>query len=166
MRIHDFHIGGFGRFADRTVGPLTRPITVFFGPNEAGKSTYLQFIRTILFGFPQRLGNQHYPPLHGGSHGGRMTLTASDDEYLVKRVQGPRLGPVTVTASTGEILDEATLARVLGHQSKDVFENIFAFTLDELHSDDLLRGRKGQQPDLQRWHGSHHASTGTETACG
>ena len=52
MRIHDFHIDGFGRFADRTVGPLTRPITVFFGPNEAGKSTYLQFIRTILFGFP------------------------------------------------------------------------------------------------------------------
>ena len=71
-----------------------------------------------------------------------MTLTASDDEYLVKRVQGPRLGPVTVTASTGEILDEATLARVLGHQSKDVFENIFAFTLDELHSDDLLKDEK------------------------
>ena len=140
MRIHDFHINGFGHFADVAAGPFDRPLTVFFGPNEAGKSTYLEFIRTILFGFPSRLGNQHYPPLNGGRHGGRMTLVDGDgSQYVVERTQGRGTGPFTITTGEREPRDEATLARLLGHHGKDVFENVFAFTLEELHSEDLLK---------------------------
>jgi uncharacterized protein YhaN len=140
VRIRDLHIDGFGHFADRTVGPLDLPITVFYGPNEAGKSTYLEFIRTVLFGFPQRLSNQHYPALSGGRHGGRITI--ADDagtQYAVQRAQGRGTGPVTITTSAGETLGDDVLAQVLGHHSKDVFQSIFAFTLDELQSDDLLK---------------------------
>ena len=117
-----------------------RPVTVFFGANEAGKSTYLQFIRAILFGFPRRRGADFYPPLAGGPHGGSVTMTGGvGDQYVVRRTQGAGDGPVTVTTNTGDQADEGMLARLRGHHSKDVFENVFAFTLDELHSDDLLK---------------------------
>ena len=54
MRMTSLHIDDFGRFADRSFGPLERPVTVFYGPNEAGKSTLLEFVRRVLFGFPNR----------------------------------------------------------------------------------------------------------------
>ena len=146
MRVLEFHIDGFGQFANRTVGPLDHSVTIFYGPNEAGKSTYLEFIRCTLFGFPLRGGARHYPPLAGGQHGGSMTITASGldddqavDRYTVRRFQGRGGGPVTITNGAGEMLDDASLSKLLGHHSKEVFQNVFAFTLDELHSDDLLK---------------------------
>ena len=38
MKLHSLHIDGFGGFADRRFGPFEQPVTVFYGPNEAGKS--------------------------------------------------------------------------------------------------------------------------------
>ena len=140
MRIQGFHIEGFGQFAGRTVGPLERPVTIFHGPNEAGKTTYLEFLRTVLFGFPARLGRRHYPALAGGRHGGNVTMADdSGKEYVVQRLQGRGIGPVTITGEAGETLDETVLAQLLGHHTKDVFQNVFAFTLDELHSQALLK---------------------------
>ena len=139
MRIQGFRIDGFGRFSDHSVGPFENPLTLIYGPNEAGKSTYLAFIRTILFGFPRRLGHRHYPPLSGGRHGGRIELAGGDGgRYVVHRVQGRGAGPVTVTGGNGEVLDEGVLAQLLGHHGRDVFESVFAFTLEDLHSGDLL----------------------------
>ncbi|MDE2927959.1 MAG: AAA family ATPase [Acidobacteriota bacterium] len=139
MRIQGFRIDGFGRFADHSVGPLDNPLTLIYGPNEAGKSTYLAFIRTILFGFPRRLGHRHYPPLSGGRHGGSIDLVGGDGgRYVVHRVQGRGAGPVTVTGGNGEVLDKGVLAQLLGHHGRDVFESVFAFTLEDLHSGDLL----------------------------
>jgi uncharacterized protein YhaN len=53
MRLEELFLDGFGHFHQRTFSPAGRPVTVFHGPNEAGKSTLLAFIRTILFGFPR-----------------------------------------------------------------------------------------------------------------
>ncbi len=140
MKICGFRIDGFGRFADREFGPLECPVTVFHGSNEAGKSTLLAFLRTVLFGFPPRRADQYYPPLSGGRHGGRLSaVDRAGDRYLVQRVRGKGGGPVTVTDAAGQSGDAAALSRLLGHHTRDVFENIFAFTLDELHSDALLR---------------------------
>ena len=52
MRLKELRIDGFGQFSDVTFGPFDAPVVVFYGPNEAGKSTILNFVRTILFGFP------------------------------------------------------------------------------------------------------------------
>ena len=140
MRITGLHIDGFGRFADRGFGPLERPVTVFYGPNEAGKSTLLEFIRRILFGFPsgRNRGNE-YPPLAGGRHGGRVTIATDAGEIItIDRAPGRGDGPVSLTTATGETLSDTELARLLGNHSKSVFQNIFAFTLDELNNESLL----------------------------
>ena len=102
MRLNELHVDGFGHFRDHVVGSLDSNVTVLHGPNEAGKSTLLAFIRTILFGFPLRGRDDHYPPLAGGRHGGRISLVDDDGEiYTLERFAGPRGGrPVLRTSST------------------------------------------------------------------
>ena len=144
MKIHSIHIEGFGHFADRQIGPFERPVTVFQGLNEAGKSTLLEFIRRILYGFrsaPGRppAGYNDYPPLAGGRHGGSVTIVDAGGEVVtVRRLAGTGAGTVTLTTVAGETLPKTDLLRLLGNHPKDVFQSVFAFTLDELHSMDLL----------------------------
>ena len=141
MRILNLRIDGFGQFADRQFGALERPMTVFFGPNEAGKSTLLEFVRRILFGFPRKSGRVNaYPALAGGSYGGYLTIEGAGGRvYDVRRRAGNSYsGDVLLTSATGDTLPESELASLLGHHSREVFERIFAFTLDDLYSDDLL----------------------------
>lgn len=140
MKITGLHIDGFGRFADRGFGPLERPVTVFYGPNEAGKSTLLEFIRRILFGFPSgRSRANEYPPLAGGRHGGRVLITTDAGEAItVGRTPGRGDGPLSLTTGAGETLPSDELSRLLGNHSRNVFEGIFAFTLDELNDQNRL----------------------------
>ena len=140
MRITGVHIDGFGRFADCSFGPLDRPVTVLYGPNEAGKSTLLEFVRRVLFGFPsgQRRVNL-YPPLSGGRHGGRITIVTDTGEMItIDRIPGSQGGPVSLTTSAGGTLQAGDLPQLLGNHSRGVFEGIFTFTLDDLTDDSLL----------------------------
>jgi uncharacterized protein YhaN len=118
MKITAFHIDGFGIFHDFGVKELGDGLTVFYGPNEAGKSTLLDFIRYTLFGYPSRrtrTANQH-EPLRGGTHGGRIEIILEDGRTsTVKGVPGqpPNL----------EFFQGIT---------REIFEGYFAFDLDEL----------------------------------
>ena len=60
MKITDLEINGFGVWRDLKISNLSRRITAFYGPNEAGKSTMMQFVRGILYGMsPAR--RKRYP---------------------------------------------------------------------------------------------------------
>ena len=139
MRIRDLHIEGFGRFADWRCGPFERPVTLFRGDNEAGKSTLLEFIRRLLFGFPANVGAVNpYPPLAGGRHGGCLTLVGQAGEaVVVQRFRDAGSG-LRLTGPDGATLLDTELQRLLGHHTQAVFQNVFAFTLDELHNEALL----------------------------
>ena len=140
MKIRDLHIDGFGHFSDRDFGPFACPVTVFHGPNEAGKTTLLEFIRRILFGFPDGRSRRNlYLPLSGGRHGGSITIESDDGEIVtVRRVSGTGGGQVTLTGEAGNPIPRPELARLLGSHSRKTFETLFGFTLDELHDDALL----------------------------
>ena len=143
MRIEELYLDGFGHFHQRTMGPVTGPVTVFCGPNEAGKSTTLAFIRAILFGFPARF-NSHYPPLAGGRHGGRITVSDNaGDVYGVERYAGAR-GGLSIATSNGPASNtEALLQRLTGNATPDLFRNVFAFSLDELQAAASLNDSSG-----------------------
>ena len=114
---------------------------MFYGPNEAGKTTLLEFIRSVLFGFLDgRSSRNLYRPLSGGRHGGSITVVSDVGEVVtIQRVQGAGGGTVTLTGEAGNPILHSELNRLLGNHSKDVFESIFAFTLDQLHDEALLR---------------------------
>ncbi len=140
MRLHELYVDGFGHFHHKTIGPMQGSVTVLYGPNEAGKSTLLAFIRAILFGFPTRF-NSHFPPLTGGRHGGRITL--SDDvngSYVVERYSGAR-GGLQVTAPTGPTANaETQLRQLVGPATPEFFKTVFTFSLDELNEAAALQG--------------------------
>ena len=121
MRIRELHIDGFGRFSGVEYGPLEGSVTVFYGPNEAGKSTLLEFVRRVLFGFPRRSGRVNaYPAMAGGRYGGRIAIEDSDGRlYDVRRTTGRSYsGEITLTSRSGDPLPEAELTTLLGNHSK------------------------------------------------
>ena len=143
MRLTAIHIDGFGIFHDFDVVDLSPGLNVFLGDNEAGKTTLLAFIRTILFGFPpgQRRENV-YPPLTVGRHGGRLALLSQEGEdYVVARHHGRKRGPVTVTLPDGSQGDEEVLRQLTGAATEDLFRSVFAFSLSELQSFDSLNSQ-------------------------
>ncbi len=141
MRIDRIFIDGFGQFHQADI-EARGPLTVVSGANEAGKSTILEFVRTVLFGFPGRLANRFYPPIAGGAHGGRVTLTTdAGQRYTVQRHQGPRGGAVEVTGPNGAHADGSMMPSLVG-PSADLFKSVFAFSLDELQDLKSLRGEE------------------------
>ena len=148
MRIERIEIDGFGRFHDArwTFEP---GLTVLLGANEAGKTTLLNALRALLFGFEAtRDGRTWYPPLGGGRRGGRLILeSAAGERWTVER-HGERGGggALAVRAPNGNQGGQETLDRLLHGADKDLFTNIFAFGLGELQtfsslSADGVRGR-------------------------
>ena len=140
MRLEELYLDGFGHFHQRTFSLAGGRVTVFYGPNEAGKTTLLAFIRTVLFGFPSQNRNAHYPPLAGGRHGGRIRLSGDGGQfYTIQRYVGTRGGTVEVLNDAGESLDPAEfIPRITGQASQLVFNHVFAFGIDELQRVELL----------------------------
>ncbi len=145
MRLEEFHLDGFGRFHQQAIGPLHAPITVIYGPNEAGKSTLLAFVRAVLFGFPLRKSREHYPSLAGGRHGGRIRLTSDAGEsFTLERYNGSKGGPFVLRNEAGqEFRAPGSLEQLTGRAPADLYQNVFAFGIDELQDTGLL-----ESPDV------------------
>ena len=54
MYISGFHLDGFGIYHDQGVQDLPPGLVLFVGDNESGKTTLMEFLRTLLCGFPRR----------------------------------------------------------------------------------------------------------------
>lgn len=133
MRIDRVHIDGFGDYGATSLPPFETPATILYGPNEAGKSTLLAFIRMVLFGFPLRSAADHFPPRAGGNHGGRIELVSDADErFTVERHRGKKGGPVIVTRADDSPVPDSPLSRLLGHAPASTFKSVFAFDLNDL----------------------------------
>lgn len=132
MRINGWHVEGFGIFHDFHVDNLSSGLILLYGPNEAGKSTLLAFLRSILFGFPDRRSNHpQYSPLQGGRHGGSVFLAAHDGVYRIERINGRRSAAAIVRPDGSE--GTATeLQTLLAGADQTLFRSVFAFSLYEL----------------------------------
>jgi len=139
MNIEKIHIDGFGQFNQLSINDLQPGLTIFKGNNEAGKSTLLSFIRCMLFDFPgARSASKFYPPLAGGNHGGRLVIsTDSNERCVIERYTGNK-NNVKVTFDNGLTGADAELSKLLNYMDKDIFNNIYAFGLDELQRFETL----------------------------
>ncbi|MDQ0430229.1 uncharacterized protein YhaN [Planomicrobium stackebrandtii] len=134
MKIEKLVIYGFGRHENRTID-LTDQMALFYGPNEAGKTTMQQFIIQILFGFPSRNQTQllRYEPKTGGKYGGQLHI--SDPVYgklVVERVKGKSSGDVTIFFEDGRRGSETDLKQLLRNYDRASFEAVFSFSIHEL----------------------------------
>ncbi|HEX5396500.1 MAG TPA: AAA family ATPase [Candidatus Limnocylindria bacterium] len=148
MRIERIEIDGFGHFAGEQ-WELNEGMTVMLGENEAGKTTLLNAIRALLFGFEStRDGRAWYPALAGGKRGGRLLLRMQDGARWTVDRHGERggAGALVVEAPNGNRGGQEQLIGLLGGADRDLFNNIFAFGLGELEafsslSAEGIRGR-------------------------
>lgn len=147
MRIRSWHIDGFGIHRDWRIDDLSPGLSVFYGPNEAGKTTLLAFVRGVLFGYPDgRSREAKYPPEGGGPHGGRLTLETREGTVVVERFAG-RGSQLSVTLEDGTPGDAAALSARLGSADARLFRSVYAFGLSELQELETL-GDAGVQDHL------------------
>ena len=140
MKFTRIYIDGYGVFHDFDLSRIAPGATVLLGKNESGKTTILSFIRTVLFGFQDgRSSENPYEPLAGGRHGGRLTIVdGQGEEFIIERYAGPKGGHVEITLPDGSTGTADDLAKLLGHTSRDLYRNVFAFSLSELQDFDTL----------------------------
>ncbi len=131
MRIERLALESFGHFRGQSLefGP---GVTLLCGPNEAGKSTLLGFIRSMLFGFEGRNNPLRYEP-EGGALAGELWLATEFGRLKVRRTSGRKVvGDVTIRDQNGQTLAETKLADALSGVERELFFQVFAFSLDEL----------------------------------
>jgi uncharacterized protein YhaN len=142
MQIREIHIDGFGIFANKRITGLAPGINIIYGKNEFGKTTLLEFIRRILFGFPTKKEKTNlYLPAKGGSLGGSLKVVLQNNEDLIiSRSPGTHGGTVRISTPGDVLQGQLVLNQLLGNASKDIFKNIYAFTIDELNDFNTLNG--------------------------
>ncbi|MFH1700599.1 MAG: AAA family ATPase [Candidatus Zixiibacteriota bacterium] len=134
MIIKSVHINGFGIFSNRSINGFDYGINVVYGPNEYGKSTLLEFMRRILFGFPRASKSlNQYLPVDGGQYGGVLVCRlASGEDLQISRLSGNGKSDLSIAASGEVYSGNDSLRKFTGAISETIFNNVYAFGLDEL----------------------------------
>jgi uncharacterized protein YhaN len=137
VKIRDIQIDGFGVWSGLSVHSMPDTMTVFYGPNEAGKTTVMQFLRSMLYGYTSERRTRYLPPVYGGKPGGTIRVTGPGGGYeICRRAQLDQansvVGALSVTGSDGLAQGPHRLAMLLGQIDESIFTNVFAIGLREL----------------------------------
>ncbi|MDR1483602.1 MAG: AAA family ATPase [Planctomycetaceae bacterium] len=152
MKINGFEIERFGIWSGLTVSKLFDGVNVFYGANEAGKSTIMEFIRAGLYGFddkrrqyarrtcgqnnaPENAVDQNGNPLYAIS-GGELILESASGTYNLKRMFHPdgneHFETVELRNANGEKEGLQLLRVLISGVDEQTFNNVFAIGLDEI----------------------------------
>ncbi|EAE3611059.1 AAA family ATPase [Listeria monocytogenes] len=135
MRITSIDIIGYGKWSDAHFNNIAN-FQVFYGENEAGKSTIMAFIHSILFGFPTK--QQSIPrmePKNGGPYGGRLTLEGTPlGKVIIERLKGKATGDVRIYYGDGQTAGEEKLPEIIGEIDRNTYEAIFSFDIHGLQN--------------------------------
>ena len=135
MRIADCQVDGFGVWNDLRLVELADNLTVFYGPNEAGKSTLMQFLRGVLYGFASARRQSYLEAARGPARGGMLHITSPGGEFFLSRHHrrgGPLEGEVSLSTPEGIRPGGHLLASLLGDVDEQTFTNVFAVGLREM----------------------------------
>jgi uncharacterized protein YhaN len=143
LKIQEIHIYGFGQLNNTVIKDLS-DFQVFYGENEAGKSTIMAFIHGILFGFPTKQSSElRYVPKNGSNYGGKLRILFDElGIAMIERVRGKASGDVTVTLADGTTGDETLLKQLLGNMDKGLFQAIFSFNIHGLQNIHQMKGEE------------------------
>ncbi|MEW5569044.1 ATP-binding protein [Rossellomorea marisflavi] len=158
MKVTGIHIYAYGKLINRRY--TMKELQVIFGENEAGKSTIMSFIHSVLFGFPTKQQSlSRYEPKTSSEYGGFLLVsTPSEGEIRIERKRGgPAAGTVTLQYEDGRVEGEEGLHRLLGTIDRRTYGNIYSFDLEGLQGIHRLK-----KEDLNRFLFSA-GSTGTDS---
>lgn len=147
MKLTDLGIDGFGVWTQLEVRDFSPTLNVFYGPNEAGKTTLLEFIRAVLYGFTPERRRRYLPPARGGEPGGWLALFAGGKSFDIARSDRANslLGETVVSAAEGTLHGDDRLRELLSDVDEAIFQNVFAIGLEELQHLGTLDGTAAAQ---------------------
>ncbi len=154
MKIHSLDIDRFGLWSDLHLTKLEGGLNVFYGPNEAGKTTLMDFVRSILYGM-QDSRLRYVRPLSWEKegekerkksrreraqmlYGGSLSLESPDGLFQIRRTFDPEdehiLSDHTLSITSADTLqrEAAVLRMIVAGIDESTFNNVFTFGLDEL----------------------------------
>lgn len=141
MKIVELQIYGYGQLENVTITNLS-DFQVFYGENEAGKSTIMSFIHAVLFGFPTKQQTElRYEPKHHHKYGGKIRVLHEEYGFaVIERVKGKAAGDVKVMMENGTLGGEELLKELLNNFDKSLFQSIFSFNLHGLQNIHQMKG--------------------------
>ena len=122
MKISQLRVESYGLWTDLELGRLSERLTVFYGANESGKTTLLQFIRAILYGYAAAPRQRYASTRSGRRPEGSLEVLVTGGRYTVSRTgrrDGQDNGKVTIRSADGA----SHRAHQLGSLLSDVDEN-------------------------------------------
>ena len=148
MQIQSLSLTHFGCWQNLSLGNLSTSLNVLHGPNEAGKTTVLHFLRSMFYGQDLSVGS---PFAAGNIQGenfpvGILGIETATGKYRIERTFhapesfGERsLDRVVVESLATEDAESnetsaATLQVLLSGVDAAIYQNVFAFGLDEIES--------------------------------
>lgn len=140
MRLTKIHIIHFGQLSDLTFDLPSQEIDVFFGKNEAGKSTTVAFIKQVMFGFYLRSNSspffEDYKPLAQVSPmGGSLFFEDQDQVFELERLWAKgdktKRGILTVKLN-GKVVPEKVFFDRIGQIDGDFYADTFIFNQEML----------------------------------
>ncbi|MGO9110819.1 MAG: AAA family ATPase [Thermoguttaceae bacterium] len=135
MKLLALEIEGYGVWSGLKLQRMSDGLNVVYGPNEAGKSTLLHFIRSALYGFSSDR-HRYLPPLHGSRPGGWLEVSGAGGQFQIARYPSadgnPRLDETLITAADGIRQSEQVVKTLLASIDEATFNNVFAVSLSEM----------------------------------
>lgn len=134
LKIEELQIYGYGKFENEHIMLGQANFSVIYGENEAGKSTIMSFIHSILFGFPTKQQSENrYEPKRATSYGGCIVARLESGQPLkIERLPGKFGGEVRIEYEDGTIENEEFLQTLLGGVDKETYRSIFSFDVHGL----------------------------------
>ena len=136
MNISEIQVDDFGAWHNLTLKDLSPQATVFYGPNEAGKTTVLNLIRTVLYGFSTARCKKYLPPATGSVAGGLLQVRDVSGSFRIKRSADVHYeggeGNLSIQSTDGQSRGNHLLATMLSGVDETIFNNVFAVGLTQI----------------------------------
>lgn len=150
MKITDLEINGFGVWNGLKLEEFSDNLTVLYGGNEAGKTTLMQFVRGVCFGFDSQHLRRYFPPVHGGRPGGTLRIkgdqgTLQLERHLTTHDDGSSHEQFEIIDAHGRHQSEQVFSHLLSDIDEPTFVNIFVFGLRELQELATLNNTEASQ---------------------
>ena len=153
MRIDEAEIVSYGEATKRYFDFSGRNFWLAFGPNEAGKSTFLEFVRNLLFDVPSGGGDRFFSGVGATTLSGTATFRLDDGrvgrlERSWKLGEARRRSTFAATlrdSATGvdAALDEPAFYSLLNGANRRFFASYFGFSYEDLAQGEKLLAESG-----------------------
>lgn len=136
MKIRSIYCDGFGILSQQGIDNIPKGLIVIIGNNESGKTTFMDFLRTSLFGFSsQRNQRKEYLPIGNSRHGGRLIVVMKGGREFYIEWNHSKW---TIKDKYENNIDYSIFRNSLGNIDRETYKRIFAIGLKDLQGLEIL----------------------------